>query len=79
MAITNNGKTPDRVSCVSSDASAQCQIHTMATEDGVMKMDYLGLLDGPFKIAPGGYTILNLITDLTQTTQFRTRAVGATQ
>ncbi|HXU08061.1 MAG TPA: hypothetical protein VN743_03620 [Blastocatellia bacterium] len=24
-------------------------------EDGVMKMDYLGLLDGPFKIAPGGY------------------------
>jgi hypothetical protein len=20
-----------------------------------MKMDYLGLLDGPFKIAPGGY------------------------
>jgi len=29
------------------------------------------------KIAPGGYTILNLITDLTQTPQFRTRAVGA--
>jgi hypothetical protein len=29
------------------------------------------------KIAPGGYTILNLLTDLTQTPQFRTRAVGA--
>ncbi len=29
------------------------------------------------KIAPGGYTVLNLITDLTQTPQFRTRAVGA--
>ena len=31
------------------------------------------------KIAPGGYTVLNLITDLTQTPQFRTRAVGAMQ
>jgi hypothetical protein len=31
------------------------------------------------KIAAGGYTIQNLITDLTQTTSFRTRAVGATQ
>jgi hypothetical protein len=29
------------------------------------------------KIAPGGYTVLNLITDLTQTPQFRTRAAGA--
>jgi hypothetical protein len=28
------------------------------------------------KIAPGGYTLLNLITDLTQAPQFRTRAVG---
>jgi hypothetical protein len=31
------------------------------------------------KIAPGGYTIQNLVTDLTQTVQFRTRAVGAMQ
>jgi hypothetical protein len=31
------------------------------------------------KIAAGGYTIQNLITDLTQTTTFRTRAVGASQ
>jgi Protein of unknown function (DUF1592)/Protein of unknown function (DUF1588)/Protein of unknown function (DUF1595)/Protein of unknown function (DUF1585)/Protein of unknown function (DUF1587) len=31
------------------------------------------------KIAPGGYTIQNLVTDLTQTIQFRTRAVGAAQ
>jgi hypothetical protein len=29
------------------------------------------------KIAPGGYTLINLISDLTQTPQFRTRAVGA--
>jgi len=28
------------------------------------------------KIAPGGYTIQSLITDLTQTPQFRTRAAG---
>lgn len=28
------------------------------------------------KIAPGGYTLLDLITDLTQAPQFRTRAVG---
>jgi hypothetical protein len=25
-------------------------------EDGEMKMDYLGVLDSPFKLAPGGYT-----------------------
>ena len=50
MAITNNGKTPDRVSCVSSDASAQCQIHTMATEDGVMKMRPV---EGGLEIKPG--------------------------
>jgi len=25
-------------------------------EDGEMKMDYLGNLDGPFKLAPGGYS-----------------------
>jgi hypothetical protein len=31
------------------------------------------------KIAAGGYTVKTLITDLTQTTQFRTRAVGASQ
>jgi len=24
-------------------------------DDGVMKMDYLGVLDAPFKLAPGGY------------------------
>ena len=29
MTITNTGKAPDKVSCVSSDASAECQIHTM--------------------------------------------------
>jgi len=38
MTITNKGSTPDRVNCVSSDASAQCQMHSMTMEGGVMKM-----------------------------------------
>jgi hypothetical protein len=38
MTITNNGTAPDRVTCASSDASAQCQVHTMSMEGGVMKM-----------------------------------------
>jgi hypothetical protein len=37
MTITNNSQTPDRVTCVSSDASAECQIHTMTMDNGVMK------------------------------------------
>jgi periplasmic copper chaperone A len=55
MTITNNGKTPDRVSCVSSDASAQCQIHTMTMEDGVMKMRPV---EGGLEIKPGGTVML---------------------
>ena len=38
MTITNTGSAPDRVSCVSSDASAECQIHIMTMDSGVMKM-----------------------------------------
>jgi copper(I)-binding protein len=38
MTIANTGSAPDRVSCVSSDVSAECQIHIMAMESGVMKM-----------------------------------------
>ena len=33
-----HGNAPDRVSCVSSDASAECQIHIMAMDGDVMKM-----------------------------------------
>jgi copper(I)-binding protein len=50
MTLTNNGTASDRVSCVASDASAQCQIHTMAMEDGVMKMRPV---DGGLEIKPG--------------------------
>ena len=45
-----NGKAPDRVSCVSSDLSAHCQIHTMTMENGVMKMRPV---EGGLEIKPG--------------------------
>jgi len=50
MTITNTGKTPDKVSCVSSDASAACQIHTMTMDSGVMQMR---LVEGGLEIKPG--------------------------
>ncbi|HEY2535069.1 MAG TPA: copper chaperone PCu(A)C [Xanthobacteraceae bacterium] len=50
MTITNTGKTPDRVSCLSSDASAECQIHVMSMENGVMKMRPV---EGGLEIKPG--------------------------
>jgi len=50
MTITNTGKTPDKVNCVSSDASAQCQIHTMSMDNGVMKMRPV---DNGVEIKPG--------------------------
>jgi copper(I)-binding protein len=50
MTITNKDTTPDRVNCVSSDASAKCQIHSMAMEGGVMKMRPV---EGGLEIKPG--------------------------
>jgi periplasmic copper chaperone A len=50
MTITNKGSTPDRVSCVSSDASAKCQIHSMTMDNGVMKMRPV---EGGLEIKPG--------------------------
>jgi hypothetical protein len=63
MTITNKGTTPDRVSCVSSDASAQCQIHSMTMEGGVMKMRPVegGLEIKPSEtvtLAPGGFHVM---------------------
>jgi periplasmic copper chaperone A len=55
MTITNKGTMPDKVSCVSSDASAQCQIHTMTMENGVMKMRPV---EGGLEIAPGATVML---------------------
>jgi copper(I)-binding protein len=50
LTITNNGKEADRVGCVSSDASGQCEIHTMTMDDGVMKMRPV---EGGLEIKPG--------------------------
>ena len=63
MTITNKGTSPDSVSCVSDDASAQCQIHTMTMEGGVMKMRPVegGLEIKPGEtvtLQPGGYHIM---------------------
>jgi hypothetical protein len=63
MTITNRGTTPDRVSCVSSDASAQCQIHSMTMEGGVMKMrpveDGLEIKPGEtITLAPMGFHMM---------------------
>ena len=50
MTITNNGNTPDKVSCASSEASARCEIHTMTMDNGVMKMRPV---EGGLEVAPG--------------------------
>ena len=50
MTLTNKGAAPERVSCVSDDASAQCQIHSMTMDGGVMKMRPL---EGGLEIKPG--------------------------
>src|SRR6516162_426492 len=50
MTITNKGTTPDKVSCVSDDASAQCEIHSTTMEGGVMKMRPV---EGGLEIKPG--------------------------
>jgi periplasmic copper chaperone A len=55
MTITNNGKTPDKVSCVSSDAAAECQIHSMTMNNGVMQMRPV---EGGLEIKPGETVML---------------------
>jgi copper(I)-binding protein len=50
LTVTNNGTAPDRLSCVSSDAAGECQIHSMTMEGGVMKMRPV---EGGLEIKPG--------------------------
>jgi len=50
LTLTNNGTMPDRLSCVSSNASAECQIHSMTMDNGVMKMRPV---EGGLEIKPG--------------------------
>jgi len=63
MTITNNGTASDRLSCISDDASAECQIHSVTMEGGVMKMRPVegGLEVKPGEIVtlkPGGYHVM---------------------
>lgn len=55
LTVTNGGATPDRLTCVSSEAAAQCQIHTMSMEGGVMKMRPV---EGGLEIPAGGTVTL---------------------
>ena len=55
MTVTNNGTAPDRMTCVSSEAAAKCQIHTMTMEGGVMKMRPV---EGGLEIKPGETVML---------------------
>jgi copper(I)-binding protein len=50
LTVTNNGSAADRLTCAGSDAAAQCQIHTMSMENGVMKMRPV---EGGLEIRPG--------------------------
>ena len=63
MTITNGGTTAQRLNCVSSDAAAQCQIHEMSMDGGVMKMRPLqsGLEVKPGEtvtLKPGGFHLM---------------------
>jgi len=63
MTVTNNGTAPDRLTCTASDAAAQCQVHTMSIENGVMKMRPVegGLEIKPGEtvtLKPGGYHVM---------------------
>jgi copper(I)-binding protein len=63
LTVTNTGKTPRRLSCVSSDAAAKCQIHQMSMHDGVMQMrpveDGVQIKPGEtVTFKPGGYHIM---------------------
>ena len=63
LTVTNNGAAPDRLSCAGSEAAAQCQIHTMSMDNGVMKMRQRtkGIEIKPGQVIefkPGGYHVM---------------------
>lgn len=63
MTATNNGTRPVRFDCVSSDAAAKCQIHSMTIDNGVMRMRPVsgGLEIKPGETVtfkPGGYHVM---------------------
>jgi periplasmic copper chaperone A len=63
LTVTNTGAAIEKLSCVSSDAAAQCQIHEMTMEGNVMKMRPVegGLPIKPgetITLKPGGYHVM---------------------
>jgi copper(I)-binding protein len=63
MTVTNTGAKAEKLSCVSSPASAKCQIHEMSMDNGVMKMREVegGLNVKPgetITFKPGGYHLM---------------------
>jgi copper(I)-binding protein len=68
LTVTNSGTTPDRMSCAGSDAAAQCQIHTMSMENGVMKMRPV---EGGLEIRPGETVTLKPGADHLMLTQLK--------
>jgi periplasmic copper chaperone A len=63
MTVTNTGAKPERLSCLSSDAAAKCQIHQMSMDNGVMKMREIkgGVEVKPGETVtfkPGGYHVM---------------------
>jgi copper(I)-binding protein len=55
MTVSNTGSAALRLSCVSSDAAAQCQIHEMTMDGGVMKMRPV---QGGLEVKPGETVML---------------------
>jgi periplasmic copper chaperone A len=68
LTVTNSGTVPDRMSCAGSDAAAQCQIHTMTMENGVMKMRPV---EGGLEIRPGETVTLKPGADHLMLTQLK--------
>jgi len=50
MTVSNSGTAAQRLTCVSSDAAAECQIHEMTMDGGVMKMRPV---QGGLEVKPG--------------------------
>ena len=50
MTVSNTGTAAQRLTCVSSDAAAECQIHEMTMDGGVMKMRPV---QGGLEVKPG--------------------------
>lgn len=50
LTVTSAATAPDRLTCASTDAASKCEIHSMTTEGGVMKMRPV---EGGVEIKPG--------------------------